>query len=495
MSLTAGTNIDDSGQIGAALLTGSAGGHALLPGGGAPTANRIGVLESFASQTGFLLRDGLALTIAGPVSDPGSVSVAVAPPGAGPAGYGIGDLTLAGPVSSPGLVALQATGNVVEQAGGAVIAGTLIAQAGVIPGTEPGGNVAGTIPGAPVALASIWLGNANQVGTLADATATQEFLLTSGPNLLVPAGGTVLAGAAPGTIPAASTAGTPIVPNANPTVAITITAGDLTVNGAVHAGLDGARTGDVALSANDAFIDGGVFAANAGAATVSAAGSIEIPGIIWGDAGAPGSLAGFASLTAGTSIDEPGQIGTNLLTGRSGSHASLTGTNPYTGNRIVSLGAFNSDTTTDDPAGFVLHDGFVPALTVTGPVTDHGTLQSQGVVIALAPAGTLSAGYGLADLVIANTVSSGTTVDLQATGNVYETAGAIIGPHLRVQAGSIPGTEAVAQANQPGTAPATPLGLASVWLGNVNQVGTLDAATATAGIPADKRAASGHSGR
>ena len=98
---------------------------------------------------------------------------------------------------------LQATGNVMEQAGGHLAAGSLIAQAGAIPNTETTiaqANAPGSIPAFPVALASVWLGNANQIGTLANGTATQEFLLANGPNLLVAVGGTVLAGAAPASL-------------------------------------------------------------------------------------------------------------------------------------------------------------------------------------------------------------------------------------------------------------------------------------------------------
>ncbi|HEY6433432.1 MAG TPA: hypothetical protein VIZ17_15745, partial [Acetobacteraceae bacterium] len=347
----------------------------------------------------------------------------------------------------------------------------LIAQAGAIPSTEAGGNTPGTIPTNPLARASVWLGNVNQIGTLAAATATQEFFLDNAPSLLIPTGGAVLAGAAPAATVAANTDGTPIVVNPNPTATITISNGDLSIAGLLHAGLDATRTGNDLLTANNVFVTGGVFAANAGSANITAnTGSIEIPGTIWGDGPPAAGLAGIVSLTAFTQIDETGQIGATLLTGRSGWHTSLTGANPHTGNQIAYLGPFASDTTAGDPTpGFALHDG--SALTVSGLVQDA----RAGVTIAVAP--TAGGGYGIADLDIANLISAATIANLQATGNVYETAGSIAAPVLIAQAGAIPGTEA--GGNAPGTIPTNPLARASVWLGNVNQIGTLAAATAT----------------
>ncbi len=469
--LNAGVDIDEPGTILAGTLTGSAGGHAQLPGSGAPTANRIGQLGTLGSQTGFLLRDGQALTVTGTVSDPTSLSIAVAPPGESVAGYGVADLTLMNTVASAGTVILQATGNVVEGAGGMVIAGSLIAQAGAIPNTETTiaqANQPGSNPASPLALASVWLGNVNQVGTLAAATATQELLLINGPNLVT--GGTVLAGAASGTTMAASIANTPIVLNANPTATLTVTSGDLTVDGTVHAGLDGTRTGDVTLSANDVFINGGVFAADAGTAMVSASGSIGITGMIGGDQVNP-APADLVSLTAGGNIDETGTIGAVLLIGSAGGHALMPGSGAPTANRIATLGEFTSQT------GFLLRDS--EALTVAGPVSDP-----DSVSVAVAPAGTLAGGYGIGDLTLAGTVSSPGTVTLQATGNVVEqppgdemSGGAVVAGTLIAQAGAIPSTDP--GGNIPGTVPGTPVALASIWLGNANQVGALADATAT----------------
>ena len=470
--LNAGVDIDETGTILAGTLTGSAGGHALLAGGGAPTVNWINQLGPFSSQTGFLLRDGQALTVIGTVSDPTSLSIAVAPPGELAADYGVADLTLMNTVASAGTVSLQATGNVVEGTGGTVIAGNLIAQAGAIPNTETTiaqANQPGSIPGTPLALASVWLGNVNQVGTLAAATATQELLLSNGPNLVT--GGTVLAGAASGTIMAASIAGTPIVLNANPTATLTVTSGDLTVDGTVHAGLDGTRTGDVTLSANDVFINGGVFAADAGIAMVSASGSIGVTGMIGGDQVNSAAPADLVSLMAGGNIDETGAMGAVLLIGSAGGHALMPGSGAPTANRIATLGGFTSQT------GFLLRDG--EALTVAGPVSDPDL-----VSVAVAPAGALAAGYGIGDLTLTGTVSSPGTVTLQATGNVVEqppgdemSGGAVVAGTLIAQAGAIPSTEP--GGNIPGTVPGTPVALASIWLGNANQVGALADATAT----------------
>ncbi len=300
VSLTAVTQIDETGQIGATLLSGSSGWHASLTGANPHTGNQIAELGSFASDTmsgdptpGFELHDGWpgtpGLTVTGPVQDArAGVTIAVAPTVGG--NYAIADLDLANLISAATIANLQATGNVYET-GGSIAAAALIAQAGAVPGTEAGGNTPGTIPTDPLARASVWLGNLNQIGTLADATATQEFLLDNGPSLLIPSGGTVLAGAAPASTVAANTDGTPIVVNPNPAAIINISNGDLSVGGVLHAGLDGARTGNVALTARNLAISGTATAATAGTLMATANNAFVLSGIV---------DAGSALLTGGS---------------------------------------------------------------------------------------------------------------------------------------------------------------------------------------------------
>ncbi len=267
VKINAASSIDESlGTLGAVLLTGGAGGFAGFSGGPATVVsqNWIVSLGSFDSNLlfdlpvtgtlgpGLLLRDGRVpatgpgLSVVGTVQDHGTViggngsdglEISVAP-----TADAVADLALqSGALIADGVtgtVDIQATGNVYET-GGSIAAAALIAQAGAVPGTEAGGNTPGTIPTDPLARASVWLGNLNQIGTLADATATQEFLLDNGPSLLIPSGGAVLAGAAPASTVAANTDGTPIVVNPNPAATINISNGDLSVGGVLHAGLDG----------------------------------------------------------------------------------------------------------------------------------------------------------------------------------------------------------------------------------------------------------------
>ncbi len=378
LTLNAASSIDETGAIGATMLTGGALGHAVLLGGGEPTLNRVVILGTFDTNgggyndpEGLQLRDGQALLVAGPVTDHGTtsslVSIAVAPPGSGPYGYGVADLVLASAVSanpSIGTVKLQATGNVYETGagtisagggtlavtGGTVVAGTLVSQAGVIPDTETGVsglNSPGTIPatGSAVSQAIDFFGDVNHVGTLGNVTATGNFLLNNGQALTVV--GTVMAGAALPTglavagtsyaVPAGEFGTTPTstpAPFAEIDVLYAGTpAGNLTIatGGIVHAGLDGSLTGNVTLRAGNSTTagsitidDGGVYAANGGTVSVSAgfdptispptsayfaacgsiACDITINGTIWGDLGAPHGLASVVTLDAASSIDE-----------------------------------------------------------------------------------------------------------------------------------------------------------------------------------------------
>jgi hypothetical protein len=408
--------------------------------------------------------------------------------------------------------------------GGTVFAGTLTSQAGVIPDTEATGNKAGSIPttARTVSLAVDWFGSQNHVVNLGSVTSTGNFLLYNTQSLTV--NGSVYAGAAPQSLtPAAAVSlasgflgefNTPVTSAANPFAEIDVlnaTAGNLTIaDGAiVHAGLDDSVTGDVTLRAGNSGTLGlvtvgttlgsaaGVFAANGGTVSIGAgydpgldayvapSGSITsgitIFGTIWGDA--PGGTtitpASTVTLDAAGSIDELGSlavIGATTLTGHAGYHANLgevlapsgsvyaRGTVP-SGNRIANLGTFQSDGTNDDPLGFLLRDG--QSLTVTGPVTDFGASNSQGVSIAIVP-GT-GGTYTTGGLTLGNTVSAQTAVSLQATGAIEQTGGIVVANTLVVQAGAIPDTEMTG--NTPGFVPGiTITPAAGAMLTNANSV-------------------------
>ncbi|HSU04982.1 MAG TPA: hypothetical protein VLI93_05375, partial [Acetobacteraceae bacterium] len=481
---------------------------------------------------GFLLRDGrvpttplgAGLTVVGMVQDHGIVTVGTSSSGieitVRPTADAIADLVLqnslvADPVT--GTIDIEATGNVYQQAGaGIVSANALVAEAGTLPSSEVGGNVPGSIPSTPLSRASVWLGNINQIGTLANATATQEFLLHNGPGLTVAATGTVLAGAAS---PLVASAGipAPIVVHSHPTVEIDVDSGDLVIafdgasTGVVHAGLNAARAGDVGLAAGgNVLIDGVVFAAGGGTVAVAATGNIDIPGLIWGD-GPPngpapqpappaiqplpdavlGSLAAYVTLQAGGNIDEPGAIGTVLLRGAAQGHALLTGAGAPTQNDIVQLGSFDTNLSLNSPVTGAIGPGLLlrneRTLTAIEPVTDHGSVVagagSSGISIAVASDGTLVGNYGSADLLLQSTVTANAntgTVTLQASGNVLEQAGGtVVANTLIAQAGAIPDTEPVPQANHPGSVPASPVALGSALFGNANTLAVLGNVTAT----------------
>jgi len=527
--------INEPGTIRGGVLTGFAGTYANLPGSGSPTANLIADLAGFTTHTGFLLRDGEALAVIGQgVTDFNTgITIAVAPATAA-------DLALAAPVSAgAGTVKLEATGNVYETGagsisnsggtftvtGGVVTAPTLVSQAGALPDTEAGGNIPSTIPGVTFGRAIDWFGNANSVATLGNVTATGNFLLNNGQNLVV--AGTVIAGTLPlstGTVAAAY----PVVsgpfgtaPDATPSPFAEIdigSGGNLTIaaGATLHVGLDGSLAGNATLRAGNTtntgavLINGDVFAANGGTVAVSAgfnpnvtpavsayaAGcdattcGITINGVIWGDGTlASSALAGLVTLSAGSSIDETSasaMIGATTLTGFAGRHANLTelasgGTAAAVAlNQIGTLGAFSTSNFAADAQGFALRDG--RALTIAGTVQDFGTTASNISIAVMAGSGST---YSAADLLLKGNVTANQTlgaVSLQATGNIVQSAGSITTNSLVAEAGARPGTEATG--TQPGTIAGSPvLTTGSIVLADQNQVSVLG--NGTRGVSAE----------
>lgn len=500
--------------IGSNLLTGSAGGHAALLGDGSPTQNRIVALGAFttnlnggADPAGFQLRDGRDLTVTGAVTDgTAGVSIAVAPPN-GSGGFASGDIVLAGVITANAVTKLQATGNIYQTAGGAIIGGTLTAQAGIVPDTETasGLQIAGN--------AAVFLGGANQVATLGDLGATGNVLLVDGRDLAVT--GTVRAGtgtvtAAAGSVSGATSGPFGTTPASSPAPFLEIdviqagsaASGNLTVapGGIVQAGVDDPAQGNVTLRAGNNAVAGSVlvngavyasgggtisvsagFAPNGGYNSVASGSGISINGTLAGDRNGtvPASLV---NLDAASSIDEQAataSIDATLLTGHVGGHANLSQAangaqaQGASGNRIANLGSFVTNAATDDPQGLLRRDG--AGLTVLGPVTDSGANASRGVSIAVAPGS--GATYMAADLVLNGVVSARTAVNLQATGNVYEQAGGtVVAATLLGQAGLLPDTDAGGALGPT---------VAAAFFGGINQVGTLGNITATGNILVD----------
>ena len=384
-------------------------------------------------------------------------------------------------------LALFTSGTVSQAIGAGITVGALVGQAGdaghaaaamLLTGPNEiaslgGATGASTVLVAPVALTA----NLGAAGSLIVDVAT----VLGGGDLIVPAGRTVAAGEQ-------STARLEID-----------LAGSLLVAGAVlaengdaylHAG-NASIAGDVTIATGGTVLAGGAvgsnptleisagmsYAASGGGFTYSpgtAGGAIVIDGLV--SALVPGTPAsGTVGLYAKNDIREPGPGGTgtllaNVLTGSAGGTAQLLDDPPPGTPSINQIGTLGDFATGN---GLVLRDG--TALTVAGLVTDLG----PGVTLAVVPAGTLVAGYGVGDLAVGGTISAA-AVKLEATGNVYETAGGrILATSLIAQAGAIPDTELLPQANVPGTTPTSPMALASVWLAGANAIGTLAAATAT----------------
>lgn len=108
LDLRSGAGVSESAN---ALSVGALSGRVEAPGSATLSAagNAIGTLETFTTSTGFALKNGADLSVAGPVSDAVSVSLNAA-----------GNLAIAGSISAP-TVALGATGAITEP-GGAIIA-------------------------------------------------------------------------------------------------------------------------------------------------------------------------------------------------------------------------------------------------------------------------------------------------------------------------------------------------------------------------------------
>ncbi|HSU07329.1 MAG TPA: filamentous hemagglutinin N-terminal domain-containing protein, partial [Acetobacteraceae bacterium] len=263
--------------------------------------------------------------------------------------------------------------------------------------------------------------------------------------------------------------------------------GTLSVNGTIWAGIDGKLTGNVNLSGGSAstiggvVVPGSVFASTGGSSSgmvTLAAGfasgtyntactatgcGIGISGLVWGNQGfghTDADLAGLVQINTASSIDESaGTIGAVLLTGGAGGFANFSGggTSAANQNWIATLGTFDSNLRFNLPVagtlapGFLLRDGRVPTtplgagLTVVGMVQDHGIdtvgTSSSGIEIMVRPTADAIADLVLQNSLVADPVTG--TIDIEATGNVYQQAGAgiVSANALVAEAGTLPSSE------------------------------------------------------
>jgi filamentous hemagglutinin family protein len=367
---TAAGTIVETGTLIATLLTGSAGGSVSLTGAGNPTANRVAILGTFDSNLtfslspGFLLRDGQALTVAGPVTDHATsnasgVTLTVAQPGSFN-GYGAVSLTLSGPVSAnarTGTVRLEATGDVIQTpgiAGNIITAGTLVTQAGHIPDTEPTGHPPGAaLASLPGSGSSVSLPNANLIMSLASASAAGNLTLTDVTNLTIT--GPITVGGV---------------------FALTDT-GNLTIGGASSIGASAATVVDN----GSATIAGAI--TSSGTAALTVAGTLGISGTL--AAGTAITITDEDAITFGGLLSAPGIVVNN---GTSGQFAVTPGARIQTTGVARPRGALSlSQLARLTPSlaggnGFYLRTGQFTesgALTVTGPMPQIRIDASAGI--------------------------------------------------------------------------------------------------------------------
>ncbi|MEJ0018321.1 MAG: filamentous hemagglutinin N-terminal domain-containing protein [Acetobacteraceae bacterium] len=380
---TTGT-ISESGTLVVGTLSGSSVGATSLLGATA-TTNQIATLGNFTSS-GFTLRNGIDLSVAGTLDGGPSVTVT----DSGTLTVASGGTVTAGGTLTAGAISLTAANLVLSGrvSDGGTGTTSLVATTGTI--SESGTLVAGTLSGSSVGATSLLGATAttNRVATLGNFTAS-GFTLRDGISL--------------------SVAGTL---NGGPSVTV-LDSGTLTV------------------------ASGGTVTATSIALTAA---DLAIAGLVSdGGAGTTGLVA-----TTGT-ISESGTLVAGTLSGSSVGATGLLGATATT-NRVATLGDFTA-------SGFTLRDGISLSVVGTlngGPsvtVTDSATLTvaSGGTVTATSIALTA------ANLAIAGLVSdggAGTTNLVATTGTISESGTLVVGTLSGSSAGatSLPG--ATATANQ-----------------------------------------------
>ncbi len=439
-TVTASTSLTMSstgsvGQVGGTIVAGTLGGSA----GGAVSlgsaGNMVGALAGFTTPGSFVLTDGQALTVTGPVNA-GSSPLSLA---------ASGNLTLNGGLSG-GAIALASTAAITEGPGGTLTAATLTGSADAA--SLAGSNSIGTL-GSFTTAAGFALANGQGLAVSGPVTDGQSVALTV-------AGGLVLAGTLSAPVvtlvstagPAAQggidqtggtvTASTSLTLSSSGSIGQTggtIVAGALggSSGGATSLGSAGnmvgtlagfSTTGPFALNDDQALTVSGPVNAGSSPLSLAASGNLALNGSL---AGGAVSLVSTAAVTEGAG----GMLTAATLTG-SANAASLGGTNT-----IGTLGGFTTI------AGLGLANG--QGLVVTGPVTDGQSVAlnaAGGLVLAgtvSAPVVTLVsvAGPGAPGGIdqTGGTVTASTSLTLGSTGSVGQVGGTIVAGTLRGSAG------------------------------------------------------------
>jgi filamentous hemagglutinin family protein len=376
--------ITETGALIVGTLSGSSTGAANLTGASA-SANQIAILGGFTAN-GFMLNDGLSLTVNGPVNGGASASIADTALLSVPGSVSATVISLSG-------MNLAIGGTVTDGGTGTTV---LTATAGSI--TETGALIVGTLSGSSTGAAT--LTGANQVAILGGFTAN-GFTLNDGLSLTVngPVNGGASASIAdtallsvPGSVNASAislsgtnlTIGGTVTDGGAGTANLVATAGPITETGALIVGtLSGSTTGSASLTGSNAIATLGVFTAPGGltlddggnltvagpvsagpSAQINVAGALGITGALTAasvtlnvaDLNLGGTLTGTnqVTLNIGGSVSETGGLVTPLLTGHSGGATNLTGG----GNRIAEIDGYT--------AGSVLNVTDGEALTLTG---------------------------------------------------------------------------------------------------------------------------------
>ena len=322
VSLTANTgSIVETGTLIAGTLSGSATGAANLGGfvNGTTFANQIGTLGSFTA-TSFVLNDGAALEVTGPVN--GGSSVAIDDSQA---------LTVTGSLVSSNLMTL--TGSVIAMTGAGYVSdggnGTtdITATGGAI--NDNATLIAGTLFGSATGAANFsgFTATSNQILNIG-SFGSAGFILNDGTGLNV--------GTSPGV--GAIGGGAYAYINAN---------GPLTVNGII--------------SASQIYLMGN---------------TIQIPGEV--TSGAPGTVTLVASNGV---INESGTLIAGTLSGSSSGMTDLAGTTPTT-NQIVNLSNFSASILTVDDGASLAVIGGVAATTGSVDITTAGALSNSSSITA-----------------------------------------------------------------------------------------------------------------
>ena len=387
------------GQLTAATLTGSATTANL---GG---TNAVGTLGGFATNAGFLLTDGQALTVAGPVTDGQSITLSAT-----------GNLGLTGTVTAP-VVALASLAGPsmsggIYQTSGTVTAPTLLTltSPGVI-GQTGGTIVAGTLSGSSAGVTSL-ASAGNAVGTLSGFSSAGGFSLADGVSLAVTGTLTDSTGVTLATPGSLSLGGTVT------TGALSLTTGGAITQpgGSVVAASLAGSGGSLALSqrANQVgtlggFTSAGDFALTDGTA-VTVAGAVsagsgrtltlvdDAPSFgTGGSLSAPGGIVALAEYTAGNGITLGGGGG---LGGTPAVMANTLTVGSPSGGPITVAGAFNLSAVPVldlESAGAISETG-AGALRV-GTLTGHGASAALGGANQVATLGgfTTPGGFALTD--------------------------------------------------------------------------------------------------